>query len=106
MCVDSILPDLGTWQPREKTNVIRITIGLDEQMNPVLHNHVETIKPRSRAEVIRRLAEIGLMFEKGLLITGHGTAQLNTKRSSNASGPTTDKDLFDDDILSVFNMES
>jgi hypothetical protein len=84
---------------------LKIAVEFEPDTNPISYNHLKKIKTRSRAGVIRRLVEIGLLFERGLLASSHSTRNMAQVSSTSKPGLATKEDLFDDDILSAFNME-
>lgn len=72
--------------------------------HPRLHKALFPIRTRSKAEVFRRYAEIGLLFEMGML-------NLNTDGNvtPNRANSATDKfsnneDMYDDAIIDIFEM--
>ena len=74
--------------------------------HPRLHKALFQIRTRSKAEVFRRYAEIGLLFEMGML-NFNTTGDESTQEKSNTAIITSkNEDKFDDEIIEIFGMAS
>jgi hypothetical protein len=80
------------------------SVTLCPETHPRLHKALFPIRIRSRAEVIRRYAEIGLLFEMGMLNTNTSGNKMTMSPINTFPNSSNNEDNFDNDIADIFEM--